>query len=79
MHVVQDWNKLLEVTIYRNTVQDYLLSLLTFLGVMVALSVLKRFIVFHLGNFAKKTVTDFDDFIVDLIAHIGWPVFFVIA
>ncbi|MDE2028514.1 MAG: mechanosensitive ion channel family protein [Candidatus Omnitrophica bacterium] len=79
MHLVQDWDKLLTVTIYRNTVQDYLLSLLTFLGVLVALSILKRFTVFHLGNFAKKTPSDFDDFIVELIAHIGWPVFFVIA
>ncbi|MDE1921739.1 MAG: mechanosensitive ion channel family protein [Candidatus Omnitrophica bacterium] len=79
MHVLQDWDKLLNVTVCRNTVQSYLLALLTFLGVLLAASVLKRVLVSQLGAFAKKTASDFDDFIVDLIANIGWPVFIVVA
>lgn len=67
-------------TIYsQNTVQSYLISLVIFLAFLVCCSVVKRFVITHLGKMASKTANDFDDFIVKLISQVNWPVFIVVA
>ncbi|MCB9756907.1 MAG: mechanosensitive ion channel family protein [Candidatus Omnitrophica bacterium] len=67
-------------TIYsHNTVQSYLISLVVFLAFLVGCSVVKRFVIKHLGKLAAKTANDFDDFIVNLISQVNWPVFIVVA
>lgn len=72
-------NSILNMMVFQNTIRDFLLATVTFLGLLIVFSILKRFTVFHLGRFASKTVSDFDDMIVDLISNIGWPVFTVVS
>lgn len=67
------------IMVFKNTVQDYAVALLTFLVLLVGLSLIKRVIVFQLGKLAAKTISDFDDFIVKILSKIGWPVFIVVS
>lgn len=79
MNFIDHLNAVMGFTVFKNTVQDYAVALLTFLVLLVGLSFAKRVIVFHLGKLAAKTVSDFDDFIVMLLSRIGWPVFIVVS
>lgn len=79
MNYVEQLNTWLNISIFQNSLSIYLQALVTFLGLLLALSVFKRILVRYLGRMAKRTVTDFDDFVVSLLAGIGMPVFFVVS
>ncbi len=70
---------ILDLVIYQNTIQSYVLAIVTFLGLLLTLTILKRFLIKHLSRIAKKTTTDFDDFIATLLSQIGLPVFCVVS
>ena len=70
---------ILDLVIYQNTIQSYVLAIVTFPGLLLVLTILKRFLIRHLSRIAKKTSTDFDDFIVTLLSQIGLPVFCVVS
>lgn len=72
-------NEIMQLTVLRNTVQEYVVAILTFLALLVSLSFVKRVIIFHLTKLAAKTISDFDDFIIILFSKIGWSVFIVIS
>lgn len=76
---MEQLNHILNLVIYENTVQDYALAVVTFLGLLLGLSIVKRFLIKHLRRLARKTRTDFDDFIVTLLNQIGLPVFSVVS
>ena len=66
MNYVEQLNTWLNISIFQNSLSSYLQALVTFLGLLLALSVFKRILVRYLGRMAKRTVTDFDDFVVSL-------------
>ncbi len=76
---MEQLNHILNLVIYENTIQDYTLALVTFLGLLLGLSIIKRFLIKHLSRMAQKTTTDFDDIIVTLLSQIGLPVFCVVS
>jgi small-conductance mechanosensitive channel len=69
----------LSIPIFQNSLASYLQALVTFLGLLLALSILKRFLIQHLIWIAEKTTSDLDDFIVMLLSKIGLPVFCVVS
>lgn len=72
-------NQILNLVLYQNTIQSYLFAVVTFLGILIVLSILKKFLIKNLSHLAKKTINDFDDFIVTLLSQIGLPVFSVVS
>ncbi len=70
---------ILELVIYQNTIKDYILAIVMFFGLLLAVFFLKKFLIRHLSRIASKTATDFDDFIVTLLSRIGLPVFCVVS
>lgn len=72
-------NNLLNTSFFQNSLKDYVQALLTFLGLVLALSLSKRVLIRYLGRMAKRTATDFDDFLVILLSSIGFSVFGVVA
>ncbi len=79
MTFMDHFNVVLKITVFKNTVEDYVVSLLTFLVLLVGLSMAKRFVIKYLGKLAARTISDFDDFIVSLFSQIGWPVITVVS
>jgi len=74
--IVDSW---MNITILQNSIGNYLQALAIFLGLLLMLSVTKRFLIRHLSRMARRTTTDFDDFVVTLISGIGFPVFCVVS
>ncbi len=72
-------NNILNLVIYQNTIQSYVFAIVTFLGLLLGLSVFKRIFIKHLSQLAQKTTNDFDDFIVTLLNQIGLPVLSVVS
>ncbi|MCC6758357.1 MAG: mechanosensitive ion channel, partial [Candidatus Omnitrophica bacterium] len=79
MPITENLNIFLGTTVFQNTIQSYVLTLLTFMILLISFSFTKRLVIHHLGRLAAKTASDFDDLIVKLLAQIGWPVFIVIS
>ncbi len=76
---MEQLNNIFNLVIYQNTIQSYVFAIVTFLGLLLALTILKRFLIKHLSRLAQKTVNDFDDFVVTLLSQIGLPVFSVVS
>ncbi len=76
---MEQFNQVLNLVIYQNTIQSYVFSSITFLGMLLGLSIVKRFLIKHLSRMAEKTTNDFDDFVVSLLSQIGLPVFSVVS
>ena len=56
-----------------NTLQAYLISVAVFLGVFVGLPIVKGIVLRHLKTLAKKTTSDFDDLLHDLLRRFVGP------
>ena len=67
----------LNVTLYGNTVKIWLLALLVMAATMIVLRLLTGVVLQRLRAFAKKTKTDLDDLVADLLKRIKW--FFLLA
>lgn len=76
MEILNQW---LEVKLFNNTVQAYAISTATLIGFIFVLFLTKRLVVSVIQKIARKTETDFDDFIVGLISQIGAPIFVTVA
>jgi len=68
-----------DMVIYQNRVQDYLLAAGTMAAIILILTLVKKLLLGRLAKFAAKTSSDLDDFLVDLLGSIGFPVFAVVA
>lgn len=69
----------LERILYENSVQQWLISLLSILVFFSALIVLKRIVYRQVYAFAQKTTTEWDDLVADLIQRTMWPFLLVVA
>lgn len=74
-----DIQPLLQTTVFQNTLGDYLQAFITFSGLVIALKAGKFFVLRYLGKLSARTSTDLDDFLVSLIAGVGYPVFVTVA
>ncbi len=57
----------------------YIVSFISFIGVVVFLKILKSVILFRIKVWAKKTATDWDDAIIDAFSVINWPLYVVMG
>lgn len=64
---------------FGNTVQNYGLALIVFIGIIVGLYFFRAVVIARLKILAKKTAGDFDDFIVGLLEQIGPPVYLFVS
>ena len=76
MEILKQW---LNITVFHNTVRDYAGAALVLLGLVLTLHLLSRIVVRRLEKFTARTETDFDDFLVSLIARIGTPTFIAVS
>ncbi|HMB25807.1 MAG TPA: mechanosensitive ion channel family protein [Patescibacteria group bacterium] len=67
-----------QTSFWGNTVYDYFLALVIFVGVILALKIFKSFILIRLKKLSKKTKTDFDDILVTSLQKVkSWFYIFV--
>ena len=64
---------------YGNSGADYLKALLMFIGSLIILKLIQSLILTRLKKLAKKTKTDIDDILVNIVSHIKPPFYFVLA
>ncbi len=67
------------ISFFGNSVQDYLNFLILFALLLLSMKIFKFFILARLKSLAKKTQTDFDDFLFDAVDHFGWNFFIVLS
>lgn len=72
-------NELLTYTIWGNSVAEYLDVLLYFVGVLILLFILQKFIMVKITRLAKKTSTDVDDAAVEFMQSIRPRLYIVLA
>ena len=60
-----------------NTILAYLVSAAIFLGVLIALPIIKRFVLRYLKIISQRTKNDFDDLLHDLLRRIVGPLVYV--
>ena len=60
-----------------NTILAYLVSAAIFLGVLIALPIIKRFVLRYLKILSQRTKNDFDDLLHDLLRRIVGPLVYV--
>lgn len=71
MNFVDQVILLLQIVLWDNSVGRYFFALSLFIGLMVTIIFLKKFLLHHLSKIASKTANDFDDFIIGLVAQVG--------
>ena len=59
--------------LFGNTVEDYLISVTVFFGVLVALPIGRTIILRRLKALSEQTANDFDDLLHDLLRRIVGP------
>ena len=69
----------LKYELYGNTLEDYLIALGIFIGVIIILKIFQVFILRKLKKLADKTKTDFDDVVIGIFQNIRPPFYFFIA
>ena len=70
---------ILEIPVFQNSLGAYLAFLIIFGGLLSLFVIVKKMVSSHLKKVALKTVNDFDDFLVDLLSRISFPVLMAIA
>jgi len=74
-----DINTILSAQIWSNSGQDYLTALImAFIGIIL-LKLFKSIVLIRLKKIASKTSTDVDDFIVNILNQLHWPLYFLIS
>jgi len=69
---------LLTTTVFGNTLRDYLVAVIIFCVVVLGLGLVKVAVLHRLNELAKRTPTDFDDFLMGLLSrHVG-PVLYIL-
>lgn len=71
-------NPIMEISFLGNTIYDWLIAVLVFFAVIIALKIFQAAIMARLTSWAKKTKTEVDDIVVNAINAIHWP-FYVLA
>ncbi|HPN87844.1 MAG TPA: mechanosensitive ion channel family protein [Candidatus Omnitrophota bacterium] len=68
-----------KISIFNNSIGDYLLAFIIFWGILSFFIIAKKILLVHLKKIALKTVNDLDDFIVEMLSRIGFPVLVVVS
>ena len=71
----ETFQSILKHQYFGNTVQNYAVALIVFIGIMVVLYFFRAVVIVRLKALAKKTANDFDDFLVGLLEQVGPPVY----
>jgi small-conductance mechanosensitive channel len=74
-----DIKAILSYSLVGNTLGEYLVALVVFLGIVAALHIFKSVIIHYLRSLAQKTKTDLDDMVIEAIDHIEWPFYFFLG
>lgn len=64
---------------WQNSLYDYLISFIIFIGVLIVLKIFQVIVLSRLRKLAKKTKTDFDDALIDIFTKIKPPFYFFVA
>lgn len=72
-------NQLKALSWAQNTVYDYLLALLIFIGAIILLKLFQVFILSRLKKWAQKSKTEFDDIIIQIFTKIKLPFYIFVA
>lgn len=62
-----------------NTVYSYILFLAIFVVIIIFIKLTKSYIISFLKRFAKKTKTDIDDIIIEVLDRIRWPFYIFLS
>jgi len=73
------FQEIIEKTFLGNRVLDYLIGLLIFLGCFIAIEIFQRILLHRLRQWAEKTATSIDDFIITLTQKIALPIAYFAA
>jgi small-conductance mechanosensitive channel len=68
--------RILQKAILQNRVQDYLVAILIFIGLFIAIKIFRAIILRYLKKWAEKTATTLDDLLVKSLANIGFPLLY---
>ena len=80
MIMIQEFiNILKNISIGQNTAYSYALAVLVFFGLLIVLKIFEWLVISRLRYWAKKTKTDLDDVVVEIIHNIKPPVYLLIA
>ncbi len=71
--------KLNSISLGANTAYDYVLAISIFVALILALKIFQVIILSRLYKVAKKTKTDFDDVLIEVIKSIKPPIYFFLA
>ena len=74
-----NYQAVLAMQYYNNTVQNYLIALGILLLGMLIIRIFKGIIIGQIERLAKKTKTDIDDVIIAAIKRLGMPFYFLLA
>lgn len=62
-----------------NYLAQYMETIIAFVVTLIAIKIFKYVVIRKLQALAKKTKNEFDDLLIEIIQHIGWPFYLVIA
>jgi len=71
--------KILNYQLFGNSGKSYLIALAIFFGLLFALKIFRKKIFYHLKEKAKKTKTEFDDILIEIVESIKPPFYFFVA
>ena len=71
--------EILGYNFYNNAVLDYLIAVAVFVAVILVAQFFKYQVVQFLKRLSKRTKSDFDDFLIDVIDGIGWPLYIILG
>jgi len=72
-------DKIFSFTLWGNTGREYLMALIIFIAVMIALKIFKVLIVTRLEKIAKKTKNDIDDAVIEIVSNVKPPFYVLLA
>ncbi|MBN1586526.1 MAG: mechanosensitive ion channel family protein [Candidatus Omnitrophica bacterium] len=72
-------SKILQLQCLGNSVQSYLISVFSLIGILIFLYFIKVVLLNKIKALAERTSSDFDDFLVGLISQIRWHLYFIVA
>ncbi|MAG16299.1 mechanosensitive ion channel protein MscS [Candidatus Woesearchaeota archaeon] len=70
---------LLNIEVFNNSGQDYLTALIMVFAGIIVLKLVKNVVLLRMKKIAKKTSTDIDDFVVNMLNQLHWPLYFLIS
>lgn len=74
-----EFSNLVGFELWGNNGQQYAIALAVFVGLMVVFKIFQMIVLHKLKVLTKKTETDIDDFVIELVKHIKPPFYFIVS